>query len=224
MVSKVTHGIPRGRRAVSDELKQRRREDLRESALRLLARGSYESISMQAVAAEAGVAKGTSYLYFATREALFLSLLADHYAAWFAWFQNSLAEPVADPDRWARTVARDLAGRPQFLRLAGLLHRVLEQNVPVGEIVAFKQALAGRLAEAAGLLEQAMDFPQGSGERLLTWLQAVAPTLAQMAEPAPALRQALASEPALSRLTVDFVPELHAWLIAAMRGLKEPSV
>lgn len=214
--------IPRGRRAVSDRLKQDRREDLRAAALRLLSRRAYEDITMQAVAAEAGVAKGTSYLYFRTREALFLSLLADHYAAWFEYMQTHTAAAPADGDAraWAAAVARDLAGRPLFLRLAGLLHRVLERNVPVHEIVAFKRELAARMSLLAAWLETSLGLRAGAGERLLLWLQAAAPALAQMAEPAPPLAQALQAEPALARLQVDFCDTLENLLAALVRGLR----
>lgn len=226
MVIKKTCPLGRGRRAVDEPTKERRRRDLLTAALRLLERQPYETITMSAVAAAADVAKGTTYLYFPTREALFLALLAEHYAAWFDALDTCLREGPASAEAWAAWVAAELSGRPMFLRLAALLHVVLEANVPVAEAVAFKRSLAGRLAASGAGLEAALELPPGCGVRLLLWLQAVVPGLAQMAAPAPELHQALRGDAMLAGLLIDFPNELRALLGALIRGLeaaKEPT-
>lgn len=211
------------RRSISDEQKERRRGEILAAALRLLEQQPYDSITMSGVAAAAGVAKGTTYLYFATREALFLSLLGEHYANWFDALDRCLGMPVPNADAWAAWVAHELAARPLFLRLVAVLHAVLEQNVPVDQVLAFKRQLALRLLHSGTALEQALQLPAGAGGRLLLWLQAIVPGLAQMAAPAPALRAALAAAPDLNGLTIDFAAELRVLLATTVRGLQHPS-
>ncbi|HEY8587600.1 MAG TPA: TetR family transcriptional regulator [Rhodanobacter sp.] len=219
MVTKARSSLGPSRRAVSAELKHRRRGDILAAALRLLAAQPYESISMSSVATAAGVAKGTSYLYFPTREALFLQLLTEHYLDWFDALDARLQQPVADAKDWVEWLAQDLAGRPMFLRLMALLHAVLERNVPVIEVIAFKRRLALRVAGSGAALERALQLPPTAGVRLLLWLQAIVPGLAQMAAPPAPLQAALHAAPDLSGFLIDFSTELRSLVLAVVAGL-----
>src|SRR3712207_3851108 len=72
------------RRARSDEDKQERRGAILTTAWRMYTREpSFAAFTMAALAKEAGLAKGTLYLYFRTKEALFLALLESGFDAWF---------------------------------------------------------------------------------------------------------------------------------------------
>ena len=62
----------RGRPA-DDESKARKREDILACAARVFAAHGYPGTDMQAVADAAGVAKGTLYLYFPSKEEMFLA-------------------------------------------------------------------------------------------------------------------------------------------------------
>src|SRR5688500_16792741 len=57
--------MPATKSAVVEEF---RIHTIQEAALRVISRRGLEGASMQAVAAEAGIAKGTIYLYFQNRE------------------------------------------------------------------------------------------------------------------------------------------------------------
>lgn len=54
----------------NEEIKQERREQILNTALRLFAEGGYEATSISKIAKEAGVAKGLIYNYFESKEAL----------------------------------------------------------------------------------------------------------------------------------------------------------
>jgi AcrR family transcriptional regulator len=60
-------------RPVDEATRAQRREDILASAARVFAERGYPGTEMQALADAAGVAKGTLYLYFASKEALFLA-------------------------------------------------------------------------------------------------------------------------------------------------------
>ncbi|HUW52705.1 MAG TPA: TetR family transcriptional regulator [Rhodanobacter sp.] len=220
MVNKTPPPLGPRRRAVSADLKDRRRSEILAAALQRLERQPYETITMSGVATAAGVAKGTLYLYFPTREALFLSLLGEHYAAWFDALDARLREPRLTAPGWADWITRELAARPLFLRLVALLHVVLEQNVPLPEVLAFKRQLAQRVEYSGAALEQALQLPEGTGSRLLLWLQAIVPGLAQMAAPTASLRAAVAADAELAGLLVDFATEMRALLVAVVHGLQ----
>src|ERR1700730_4605431 len=54
-----------------------KRERILAAALRLFANQTYQGVTMDRVAEAAGVAKGTLYLYFPSKEALYLGILSD---------------------------------------------------------------------------------------------------------------------------------------------------
>jgi AcrR family transcriptional regulator len=60
-------------RPVDEAMRAQRREEILTSAAGVFAARGYQGTDMQAVADAAGVAKGTVYLYFASKEELFLA-------------------------------------------------------------------------------------------------------------------------------------------------------
>jgi AcrR family transcriptional regulator len=54
-----------------------KRERILDAALKLFAHEPYQAVTMDRVAASAGVAKGTLYLYFPSKDALYLGVLSD---------------------------------------------------------------------------------------------------------------------------------------------------
>ena len=61
---------------------------------------------MDRIADSSGVAKGTLYLYFRTKEALFLALYVERLRAWYGELESLAAERVNDPVRIAQAVRR----------------------------------------------------------------------------------------------------------------------
>src|SRR5262249_48927628 len=63
----------RGRPAAAPEARARRKEEILACATGVFAERGYPGTDMQAIADSAGVAKGTLYLYFTSKEELFLA-------------------------------------------------------------------------------------------------------------------------------------------------------
>ncbi|MDF7668826.1 TetR/AcrR family transcriptional regulator [Lactobacillus sp. ESL0703] len=63
--------------------KQAKRELIMQVAMQLFAKQSYTQITMKQIADTAGVAKGTIFNYFATKEDLFMSILLEDYCVFF---------------------------------------------------------------------------------------------------------------------------------------------
>src|SRR6516164_8107393 len=59
---------------IAEEARAARRDQIIAAALACFARTGYHATTMADVAAQAGVSKGTPYLYFDSKEALFLAL------------------------------------------------------------------------------------------------------------------------------------------------------
>lgn len=209
-------------RARRDEDKAARRRAILAVAARLLGRQQYHRITMAEVARRCSLAKGTLYLYFRSKEELFLATLEDELAQWFDALTAELHRIVPGPDapeRFAAAVTRTLVERETFADLLSLLHTVLEQNIDEDSALAFKQMLLHKIQQGAQVVERAVpELPEGSGGRVLLRLHALLVGLRQMADPAPVVAQVLA-RPEMEALRIDFGPELAATLAAMVRGM-----
>ncbi len=223
----VSNGTAKAKRALplrarKDEDKEARRQLILGEALGLYTSTSYAEVKMADVAERARLAKGTVFLYFPTKEALFLALLEELLFAWFQKLDGLLSggEGRWTGERLARTVAESLQGQETLTRLLALLQTVLEQNVTTEQVRGFKERLLQALARTGALLEKRLAFlAPGEGGRALLHLHALVTGLRQMADVAPVTREVLAL-PHMAPMKVNFTPELTTALTALLRGLE----
>jgi len=117
-------------RARSNQAKADRRLQILTSAAAVCAAAGYEELTVSDVAERAGVAKGTVFRYFPTKEDLGRALAGQHLARWADDLDRRLARlpgPPA-PDTAARLLVESLAGRRDLLALAA------RGLVPAGEL------------------------------------------------------------------------------------------
>lgn len=208
---------PVARRAYGSEDKQARRQQILEAARGLFAAGGGSLPAVSHIADAAGVAKGTVYLYFATREEIFADLLL---AGWTDILGDVAASVAAGRDREAKVAAflarfvAYLGKHPELLRLDALGAVILERNMAPAALRRFKLALAARLIAGGGALDEALALAPGRGTQLLMRTYALTRGLWRSfgAEgDAPA-------DPELALFQVDFRPELSAALDEYWRG------
>jgi AcrR family transcriptional regulator len=83
-----------------------KRDRIIAAALRLFARQPYQEVTMDSVARLAAVAKGTLYLYFDSKEALYLGILTDGFEK---ATQNNADDPQAEvAERLHRAIANSI--------------------------------------------------------------------------------------------------------------------
>jgi TetR/AcrR family transcriptional regulator, fatty acid metabolism regulator protein len=92
-----------------------------EAAVRVFSRNGYYNSRVSDIAKEAGVASGTIYLYFKTKDAILVTLFREKMAAWVAHVR---AEIAAEPDAVAK-----------IRRLVALHFGVLENDPALAEVV-----------------------------------------------------------------------------------------
>ena len=92
-----------------------------EAAVRVFSRNGYYNSRVSDIAKEAGVASGTIYLYFKTKDAILVSLFREKMAAWVAHVR---AEIAGEPDAVAK-----------IRRLVALHFGVLENDPALAEVV-----------------------------------------------------------------------------------------
>jgi AcrR family transcriptional regulator len=207
-------------RARKAEDKQERRQDILDAAKEQFERGGYGPLTMAQVADGAGIAKGTLYLYFQTKEELLLALLEQELGAWFIELNGQLEHGggIWSAERVARLICDTILAEPPLAALLSLLQVILEQNIDEDTARHFKAWLGQHMAQTAQLLESRLpSLRQGRGLRALLHINALLVGLYQMSEPAPNVRRVL-EDPRFAALRVDFHKEFIAATTALISG------
>ncbi|TDR73259.1 TetR family transcriptional regulator [Paludibacterium purpuratum] len=208
------------RKALTDDQRRARRATLLQAA-QALYRQSGQLPTVAQIAETAGVAKGSVYLSFRTKEAIFIALLEDSFERLLFGLTPLLralpSEPVAAAGHIAPALSDYLAEQRELLSLAGMGNAVLEQNLPLAEMLAFKRRLAQGLAQAGALLEARAPQLLGRGAAFLLQTWGLCVGLWQALDAHPGLA-ALRDEPDLTILRLDFRTELRHALYAMWLG------
>jgi AcrR family transcriptional regulator len=172
-------------RAIDRERKEARREALLDAAERLLDADPTRVPSVAEVAEAAGLAKGTVYLYFASKERLLLALYERQIEAFFGALAGFL-----DPrlpwrlDDVPEQVLAWLAEHPLFVALAAHCHRTRSDLDPAADAEASHVQSFGAATLAAERLAERVDASGGEGTRSLVWQSlALVVGLAQLGRP-----------------------------------------
>ncbi len=210
------------RRAHGPADKAARRTEILVAAGRLFddRQGRLDDLTMAALARDARLAKGTLYLYFRSKEEIFLALLLDELRRWLRAMDRALSALPADrdADALATAIVHSIQPRTRLLRLLALLHPVLERRLPAELIVDFKRQLDQVLAEPARRLEAQLPMlGEGEGMRFVVRLHALVVGFQLATRPPPGTAEAMADAD-LAHLELDFAVELQATLAALLRG------
>lgn len=212
-------------RAIDDKEKAARKESILDAARTLYQAEPEQLPSVITIAKAAGLAKGTVYLYFKTKEEIFLNILGNHYSTLLAQL-NTLSEEFGGQSAPASTAIPQLVdvvvafaeANPDFMPLAAMGNSVLEPNVDVNEVLKFKAVLVEHLMQlSATLANHFPDLTTDQCQNLLIHTNALVLGLWQMqnlpksvvAAMQPAHRQAIVP---------DFAPTLREAMTLLWRG------
>ena len=130
-----------------------------EAAIRVFARNGYYHSRVSDIAREAGIASGTIYLYFKTKDDILVTLFREKMAAWVAFVRGEIA---GAPDAVAR-----------LRRLVALHFRVLEENPDLAEVVQvelrqghkfFRGASAHEVSSYFALIQSILEDGMAAGQ------------------------------------------------------------
>lgn len=127
------------KRARSEAEKADKKKLILDAAWRLFAAAKGELPTAAEIAHEAGVSKGTVYIYFQTKEQIFLSLFPEKLREWGEESARAMqATGGADLVQVAEALTRYPLENPLLMQLGGMLRGVLEANAPDEAIVDMK--------------------------------------------------------------------------------------
>jgi AcrR family transcriptional regulator len=206
------------RRAVAPEHKSERRAAIVQAAEALLRRAPGGSFPVDELARRAGLAKGTVYLYFRTREEVLLAVHLARTHRMFDAIEVSLATPKGGAQSAIRATLKFLRANPEFLPLAVGCRSMLESNIGIEAALQFKIALGERLAGIGGRIEAIYpELAAGQGVSLLLSSYALILGLWQLADPPACLRAAM-RRPEMRLFRIDYEKLLTDALSALWTG------
>jgi len=193
-------------RAYSDEQKLKRQEGILLAVERLFRERRYEKVTMLDIAEKSGVSKGTLYVYFRTKESLFLSYATRKIDRFFGLLLMNLSafhEP-AGVAGVVEALGQSYAESKDMVRLLPLLHHVLESKAGFDNALSFRQGLIPLLERAGVEIERHLVFlDQGAGKRLLLTIHSLSLGLQQLADLSPDL-QKMKQHPGMDIYTFEF--------------------
>lgn len=207
-------------RARTDEQKAERRSAILGAAAVHLRESGAEGFSMAHVGKQAGVAKGTLYLYFQTREELLLEL---HDQCFTQFLQTLLESPACrQGDESFATALYCAASQDELLLpLMSRLAVEIEHNVTTDLLVAHKRNFAEQMLAAAIALSEPLELSPGQAREALTALGALLLGAAQL-DVAPKLASRIL--PKDVRAIVQSYPSAQALFVSnaqhILRGIR----
>jgi AcrR family transcriptional regulator len=162
--------------------------------------------------------------YFESREHVFLQLLLRELDAWTTHAEVHLKARRPSPGTIAYTIAYTLAERPLLCDLISEMSAVLERNVSVATVQAFKAEnleLVDNLGEA--LAERFPKLTRPQARETIAAALIITAGLWPIANPAPHVSAMYSEIPELTRAHVDFEQRLEQLLKTLITGFLHTS-
>ena len=204
-------------RATREEGKIERRNEILDAAERLFAERPDGLPSMDELAEAAGVAKGTLYLYFPSKEEVLVELHERYLNDFFDRLGAALAaNPGFAIEDLLELTRAEVLEHPMRLSLASLVVGLTERSIPPEAALRFKMTLGKRLIEAGERLGRAFGLPAQTCTRLLNVSYGLVLGLWQLKGCMGSERYQHLLEPAIARA---FVTEYPNETMEALRTL-----
>lgn len=211
-------------RAIGEEDKEVRRHALLDAAEALFLRHPDRMASVAEVAEAAGLAKGTVYLYFPSKEEMLLSLHERHVSMFFAALMRLLAgRKTAGFDEVWRVTRDHLIRAPGYLPLTSRCFGLMDRDIPTETAIAFKIRVGKAVGDAgAGLERHFPALPPGGGVTLLQHSYGLIVGLWQLIHPIERFGTAM-ERAELAIFKLDYEREIEQALRALWAGSMAPA-
>ena len=187
------------KRARHDWQKEARGREILEAATRLFA-ASGRLPAMADVATEAGVAKGTLYLYFKSREALWLALLESSIGRWVGAIAAWVPTPAAGVAGLVETIIAGAEADPMLIPLAISNAVLIEPNAGPEAADRFKGTTADHTRHLGALLAERLGMSPAEGISRVVQTYALLIGLWQMAVPTAGMPRDVDAPPSFWKL------------------------
>ncbi len=139
----------------SPQLTEARKEEILQACAALYETHGFKETTLKEIGAATTLTRTGIYLYFQTKEEIFLALLAKEYDGWVVEMQAVMAEqPILPRGDVAAVLARTLTDHPRLLRLLSMNLYEMEANSRPERLTAFKRSFGASMDTVDRLLRQ----------------------------------------------------------------------
>ena len=206
------------KRAYSESDKQQRQQIIIEAAQHLLTEKGFYAISMDDVAKQAGLAKGTVYLYFKTKEELFLAVFEQLARAWIDEVMGAVAEldEPTSPEKVVGLLVDSIKDKELFTRLLAIKQILIEHNISFERAHTVNVWLHHAMEALDRLVATKLGFSTDVPLHLIPRMYLLVTGLDGLARPSSVSQQVYDAEPSMRAL--DFETELRNLLLAILNS------
>ena len=167
------------KRARSKAAKSERKDEIIAAAETLLRQFGHDAMTMQAVAMESGLGKGTLYLYFSSREGLILDVYGRLFDKWIDQFASHVPK-VTSVEEFCQNFGHFYTDDPLFIKLSEFAISLADPQIDRGSYIRGKRATASRVKKLAGIACQRLSMTPVLAQRFIWGLLTVASGATQM--------------------------------------------
>ena len=139
----------------SPQLTEARKDEILNACAALYETKGFNEITLKEIGAATTLTRTGIYLYFQTKEEIFLELLAKEYDGWAAEMRAVMAEkPAMTRGEVAAVLARTLTDHPRLLRLLSMNLYEMEANSRPERLTAFKVSFGASLETVKQMLRK----------------------------------------------------------------------
>ena len=158
----------------SPQLTEARKEEIIAACAALYEEKGFKETTIKDIGKAITLTRTGIYLYFETKEEIFLALLGREYDAWVSEMREIMAVKTAmTRDGVAEALARTLTNHPRLLRLLSMNLYEMEANSRPERLIEFKKSFGASLETVDLFLRQYI--PEMDGERRRRFIYAFFP-------------------------------------------------
>lgn len=215
----------RKKRAISDSAKEIRRNTILEAAETLILKDDFKNITITRIAEESNLAHGTVFLYFKSKEELFLDLTIQNLERWFCATTerlNKLCLSKKSKSEQISIIIEILVSsfdNSSLLRLLPILDDTLEHNITTDKAFSFKSFLKQNMESMGTNIERVFSIPDDfNGAQILHHLFICLIGTYKVSHPSTTVKKVIQNS-SLQMFDIDFKVTLKTIITNYLKGI-----
>jgi TetR/AcrR family transcriptional regulator len=217
------------KRAVTNEQKTELRQEILDITKKRFLQADFHNIKMADIAKAAGIAKGTLFFYYKTKEELFLALAKQVIESWHNSFDKILREQLDTKKKlslgeFESLVMSSFKKDNALIPLFAILDDTLENNIDIETAYLFKSFITKRMIITGNLIEQIFPFiKKGDGSKMLFYTFMLIVGVFTVTNPSPVMEKVL-KKPGMEIFNMNFndvFPEILSLLLSGYEHSKK---